>query len=86
MMAGPPETMTYLVPARSKSDKGIGSSTWKFAAGDEKWLYCRYGASVIQVAKPLDGAATSCTVNHTSDKRGAITRAAVGCVNQQRHR
>lgn len=80
MMAGSPETMTYLVPSRSKTGKAQESSTWVFGAGDEKWLYCRYGGSnVIQVAKRLDDAATSCTITRTSDKRGAITRAAVVC-------
>lgn len=80
MMAGAPETMTYLVPSRSKEGIIKGASTWVFAAGDEKWLYCRYGGSnVIQVAKRLNDAATSCTITRTSDKRGAITRAAAAC-------
>ena len=80
MMAGAPETMTYLVPSRSKDGRIKGTLTWVFAAGDEKWLYCRYGGSnVIQVAKRLDDAATYCTITRTSDKHGAITRAAVAC-------
>ena len=80
MMAGAPETMTYLVPSRSKTGKDRVSSTWEFGGGDEKWLYCRYGGSTaIQVSMRLPDAATSCTVTHTSDKRGSIARAAVAC-------
>lgn len=83
MMAGAPETMTYLVPSRSNSGRITGSSTWIFGRGDEKWLYCQYGESTaILVAKRLDDAATSCTVTRTSDKRGSITRAAVACVSR----
>lgn len=81
MMAGAPETMTYLVPSSTKAGKNSGSSTWVFAAGDEKWVYCRYGASgLIQLTKRLDDAATSCTITRASDKRGGLTGAVVACV------
>ena len=80
MMAGAPDTMTYLVPSSRKPGKTSGSSTWVFAAGDEKWFYCRYGGTgVVQLSKRLDDAATSCTITRASDKREAITRAAVAC-------
>lgn len=80
MMAGAPDTMTYLVPSSGNPGKAVGSSTWVFAAGDEKWLYCRYGGTgLVQLSKRLDEAATSCTITSTSDKRGAVTRAAVAC-------
>jgi hypothetical protein len=42
MMAGPPESMTSLVPADAKEGKGRGASTWRFEAGGEKWLHCAY--------------------------------------------
>ena len=80
MMAGAPETMTYLVPNSRNRGKAGASSTWVFAAGDEKWLYCRYGATgLVQLSKRLDDAATSCTITSTSDKRGAVTCATVAC-------
>ena len=82
MMAGPPESMTYLAPSPGKSGKGGEASAWEFAAGDEKWLYCRYGGTnAIQISKQLDRATTSCAAHRTIGKRGVFTHAAVVCAS-----
>lgn len=76
MMAGPPETMTYLVPDSSAKR----SNTWRFAAGEEKWLYCAYdGSAAIQISKPLDRAATACTISYKETKQEGITAMTAVC-------
>lgn len=79
MMAGPPESMTYLVPDASVK-RTKRSSTWRFAAGEEKWLYCAYDDSAaIQISKPLDSAATECTITYKETKRDGITAMTAVC-------
>lgn len=80
MMAGPPESMAYLVPYKSMSTKSGGTSTWIFPDVGEKWLYCLYGNSAsIQISKRLGDAATECTVRHVSSKFGSIEEVTVVC-------
>lgn len=80
MMAGPPESMADLVPAREKKAKGRTATTWRFAAGSEKWLYCTYdGSSAIQISKRLDDAATECELSHTRDAFGSIAEMVAAC-------
>jgi len=80
MMAGPPQSMSYLVPSGSRKIKGGAASTWQFGVGEEKWLYCTYGgSSVIQIAKRLDDAATECTLTHKESKLDGITEMAAVC-------
>jgi hypothetical protein len=76
MMAGDPQSMTYLVPAETR--KGV--ATWVFARTDEKWLYCTYGgSSVIQISKRLPDAATVCTITSRETKRDGITAMSAQC-------
>jgi hypothetical protein len=76
MMAGPPESMTYLVPASSKR----GATTWRFGHGEEKWLYCTYdGSGAIQISKRLDNAATECTLTYRETKLDGITGMVAAC-------
>lgn len=80
MMAGPPESMTYLVPAENRKEKGRTTSTWRFAGSDEKWLYCTYdGSSAIQISKRLPDAASACRLSHTMDALGNITDMRAEC-------
>jgi hypothetical protein len=80
MMAGPPQSLSYLVPSGSRKIKGGAASSWQFEAGEEKWLYCTYGgSSVIQIAKRLDDAATECTLTHRETKLDGITEMAAVC-------
>jgi hypothetical protein len=80
MMAGPPESMTYLVPADSKKQKGRSTSTWRFAGGDEKWLYCTYDRSgAIQISRRMDDAATECQLSYREDRPGNIVEMAALC-------
>jgi hypothetical protein len=80
MMAGPPESMTYLVPADSKKQKGRNTSAWRFARGDEKWLYCTYDRSgAIQISKRLDDAATECRLSYREDRPGSIVEMEAVC-------
>ena len=76
MMGGEPQSMTYLVPAASKK----GATTWHFARGEEKWLYCTYDDSAsIQISKRLPDAATVCTLTKKESKRGGITEMLADC-------
>lgn len=80
MMAGPPQSMTYLVPGGSKKAKGRSSSTWGFAGGDEKWLYCTYdGGGAIQISKRMPDAATECELSHKKDEFGSIADMRADC-------
>jgi hypothetical protein len=75
MMGGDPESMTYLVPAASLK----GATTWRFTRGEEKWLYCTYGGSSVQISKRLEDGATECTVRHKETRRDGITEAVADC-------
>lgn len=80
MMGGPPESMTYLVPADSSRHKGGGASVWRFAAGEEKWIHCTYdGGAAIQISKRLDDRATECRLSHTDDRPGSIAAMEAVC-------
>jgi hypothetical protein len=75
MMAGPPDSMAYLVPANSKTLKRGAPAIWRFAAGDEKWLYCTYDRSAaVQISRRMDDAATVCELSHKKDEHGALAR------------
>ena len=62
MMSGDPKQMQYLVPASSKKVAGGGASTWNFDRGEQKWLYCIYGKTAIQLARRMDDKSTTCEV------------------------
>jgi hypothetical protein len=80
MMAGPPESMTYLVPAADRKAKGRAASVWKFAGGDEKWLYCTYdGSAAIQISRRVSDAATQCELSHRRNQYGSIADMQVTC-------
>lgn len=74
MMAGPPDSMLYLVPNKSTPN----TQTFEFAAGDrQRWLWCRYGGA--QLARRLDSAATQCVIKSRAAKAGAPMTAVVEC-------
>jgi hypothetical protein len=80
MMAGPPESMTYLVPSGSRKLKGGAATNWQFGGGDEKWLYCTYDSSAaIQISRRVDDAAKVCELSHTKDAYGNISEMRVAC-------
>lgn len=80
MMAGPPESMTYLVPSGSRKLKGGAATSWKFGGGDEKWIYCTYdGSSTIQISRRLDDAAKVCELSHKKDDYGNLGEMRVAC-------
>jgi hypothetical protein len=80
MMAGPPDSMTYLVPSKSRKLKGGAATSWKFGGGDEKWMYCTYdGSSTIQISRRLDDAAKVCELSHTRDAYDNITAMRAAC-------
>lgn len=80
MMAGPPDSMTYLVPSRSKKLKDRSASTWLFVRGEERWLYCTYDdSSAVQISKRLADGAETCTLSHKRDRFGSIGHMAVEC-------
>lgn len=74
MMAGPPDSMLYLVPNKSTPN----TQTFEFAAGDrQRWLWCTYGGA--QLARRLDNTATQCVIKSRAAKAGAPMSAAVEC-------
>jgi len=77
MLAGPPESMAYLVPDAGSNKQ---ATTWSFERGEEKWLYCTYdGSSAIQIAKPMPPAATTCTITYQETKLRLVTGMQVVC-------
>jgi hypothetical protein len=78
MMAGPPEALEYLVPNKEDGRTQV----FDFQKGDrQRWLWCAY-AGGVQISRRLADEAIKCTVTHTSDKQGSISRAAVACVTR----
>jgi hypothetical protein len=73
MMRGHPKQIGYLRPEVRK-----GVSRYTFDAGEEKWLYCSYGAAV-QLAKRMDDKATRCEVSSTKDSTGALATITANC-------
>ena len=76
MLAGAPETKTYLVPQKDTKT----AQTYAFSTGDgERWFWCSYsGAGGVQLARKLDDKATTCTI--TSKKKADNTlSASVAC-------
>lgn len=64
-MRGHPNQLGYLKPEVTRK----GTSRYTFDAGEEKWLYCSYGAAV-QLAKRMDDKSTHCEVS--SKTRGGM--------------
>lgn len=79
MMSSPPSRMRYLVPNGDKKVKGGYVTTFEFQAGDEKWLWCEYGAPAAQIAKRIDGAAAKCELTTKRDRHGTYSEVKVGC-------
>lgn len=80
MMAGPPDTMTYLRPSGAKKQKNGSVSTWLFSKGEERWMYCTYDDSgAIQISRRLADDATECTLSNKRDKFGSIGEMSVVC-------
>jgi len=80
MMAGPPESMTYLVPADSKKRRSGATTIWRFSGGDEKWIFCTYDRSAaIQISKRLQDSATECRLTYREDRPGNIVEMEAAC-------
>ncbi len=74
MMAGAPETETYLVPDNETKT----TQTFRFAMGDgERWLWCMYGG--MRLARRLDDKATICTITTKTKKPENNRSASVQC-------
>lgn len=80
MMAGPPDSMTYLVPFKTDKTKGVGVQKWIFGGDDEKWLYCTYdGGGAIQISKRMPDSATECSIIYTDAKLGGVAEMHAAC-------
>lgn len=77
ILAGAPQTKTYLVP--QKDTKTV--QTYSFSEGDgERWLWCSYGgAGGVELARKLDEKATSCTIISKMKKPERTLSASVQC-------
>jgi hypothetical protein len=74
MMAGAPDTKTYLVPDKTTKE----TQTFAFAKGDgERWLWCDYGA--VELFRKLDDSATGCTITTKTKKPELFISALVQC-------
>lgn len=73
MMAGSPETKTYLVP--DKTTKTV--QTFVFAKGEERWVYCDYG--VVELSRKVGDGVTSCTITTKTKKPELFIAASVQC-------
>jgi hypothetical protein len=75
LMAGPPATMSYLVPLSSTK----GKTTWRIGEGP-RWLYCTYDhGTAIQISRPLPETGTSCTITYEETKQEGITAMSAVC-------
>lgn len=75
LMAGAPETMSYLAPHSS----GKGRATWRVGNGP-RWLYCTYdGSAMIQISRPLPTTGDSCTITYKETKQEGITAMEAAC-------
>jgi hypothetical protein len=74
MLAGAPETETYLVPDKTTKN----SQTFEFAKDDgQRWLWCGYGG--LRLARRLDDRATSCTITTGRKQPENNSQATVQC-------
>lgn len=74
MMAGAPETETYLVPDRNTKNE----QTFEFTKAEgQRWLWCGYGG--VRLARRLNDKATSCTITFKTKKPELFVSASVVC-------
>ena len=71
-MNGDPSRNGYLVPASAMKHRGETRLSWRFDAGEEKWIWCSYGARAVQLSKRLDDNATRCSVIYKESKQDGI--------------
>lgn len=77
MMAGAPETKSYLVPQKQTKD----THTYGFERGHrERWFWCSYGgAGGVELARRLDDKAISCTITNKTKRPENTLSATVQC-------
>jgi hypothetical protein len=73
MMAGAPETKTYLVPDKATKETQI----FGLVKGEERWAWCDYGT--VELFRKLDDGATSCTITTKTKKPELFVSAVVQC-------
>ena len=74
MMAGAPETETYLVPSKNTKDQQI----FEFQPGDgQRWFWCGYGGA--RLARRLDDRASVCTISLKRRQPELFLAASVFC-------
>lgn len=75
LLAGPPNTLSYLAPIKSTKDV----ITWRVGEGP-RWLFCTYdGSAAIQIARPLPPTGATCTITYRETKQEGITAMAASC-------
>lgn len=79
VMRGHPDKEGYLVPNGSKRIKGGTVQTYIFDEGEERWLWCAYGAGSPQLAKRLVDTTTQCAVTIRETKQDGVTETMVTC-------
>lgn len=85
VLGGPPDEGGYLVPTSRTGTKQRGTTTWAFAAGQERWLWCGYGGSGdVQIAKRLPDSAGDCIATYRMDASGSLESLSASCVLKPR--
>ena len=79
MTRGNPRRLGYLVPEATRNLKDGAVDSWRFAKGEEKWLWCGYGREVIQLAKRMSDAATKCEMTGKEERPGVYTEITLVC-------
>ena len=79
VMRGHPDKEGYLVPNGIRKIKGGTVQTYAFDAGEERWLWCAYGAGSPQLAKRLVDTATECAVTTRETKQDGVTETTAVC-------
>ncbi|MBZ2208452.1 hypothetical protein I4X03_014395 [Massilia sp. R798] len=67
------------MPEATRNAKGGTIDSWRFAKGEEKWLWCGYGREVIQLAKRMNDAATECEMTGKEERPGVYVEITLVC-------
>lgn len=79
MLFDDPERLGYLIPNKTVVRKNGATDTWEFQAGQEKWLWCGYGAETVRLFKRMDDAATKCEITGREERRGLYLEMTATC-------
>lgn len=68
--SGNPREGASLVPDFSQKNRNLETTTWRFPAGSEPWLVCRYRETSAILGKKLRAGIRECEVHYRLAARG----------------